>query len=61
MSLEWDSRMIFGSLSKDVVVDSKDVIWQFDFAFLQTFLNYSKSFILEKFKICGQGQVMACT
>ena len=36
-----------GSFGKDEVDDSENVIWKCNFAFLQPFLNYSKSLRLQ--------------
>lgn len=38
------SIALIGSLSKDNIGDSENVIWKFNFMFLLSFLNYSESF-----------------
>ena len=44
------------AISKNYVDDSEDVIWKYNFAFLQTYFYYSKPFEnkMKKMKICHQ-------
>ena len=45
--LFWPLIVSVGSLSKYDVEDSENVIWKWNFAFLQSFRNYSKSLHLQ--------------
>ena len=45
--LFWPLIVSIGSLSKYDVEDSENVIWKWNFAFLQSFRNYSKSLHLQ--------------